>query len=178
MQLDVSLTRMAQGTNVPRLCRSMHISALAANIEYWRFVAVQYALIKGFVQIIKNHFVPFFYFCHKFEKSGDVLKTFFFRILCKGGIDSFVFLTFVVRGVFKTFRYIPPVKGIAGVKIYIIKIFAAFVEFFEKSSRVYRLVFGKNFYRVGKGYVTLFVRRACYKLISHSRLAFAGKTPC
>ncbi len=76
----------------------MHISALAANIEYRRFIAVKHALFKGFVQVIEYHFVPYFYLCNELEKTCNILKTFVFGVFCKRGINFLMLVPFIGCG--------------------------------------------------------------------------------
>ena len=98
MQLDIPLTFSAKRAHVPGFRRGMHITALAANIKYRRFVAVQNAFFKGFVQVIENHFVPNFDLRNKLKKVSNILKTFFFCVFLKGGVNNLVFLSFVLSG--------------------------------------------------------------------------------
>ena len=100
----------------------MHITAFAANIENRAFVAEKYAFFKGFIEILENSFVPYFYLSCKFEKIGNVLKTFFFGILLKGRINYFVFLSLVISGKFQALFECAAVKGVTCVQIDVIKV--------------------------------------------------------
>ena len=178
MQFNITLTRLAKGTNVPRLCRSVHITAFAAYIEYRRFVLKQFTVYESFVQVSEYHFVPDLYLGNKSEKSGYALKSFLFGIFLESRIYYGVFLVLVVGRKRKTFAQITAVKGVTRVKLDIVEFTAVFREFFEKPSRMFGFVLCKSFYRVGKRNITLFGCRTRYKLVSHTRLTLARKASC
>lgn len=67
--------------------------------------------------------MPLLNVCNQPEQCGNIVKTFFFGVIRKCGIDPAVFRALVQRRNAQALLQIPAVEGIAGIQVDIVELF-------------------------------------------------------
>ena len=107
LEHDRSLLCLAKRADLPRRFRGRFVSAVRAFPFDRGRAAVQLALRKLFVKIGEQFVVAGLHLNYVFEKSRDILESFFARHFRKFGVDPRCFFVFVLCRKFQVFDKVP-----------------------------------------------------------------------